>query len=668
MPYGFRIVRAMFFGVILLAVAGWFLWPIDLAGYGIPPQLQRNFHFTGLYIYAFLFSIAAYFARPVSDLFGSLVRRVSCMVPQKGAIRFIPTGVMVIVVLGLIVMVIVSMIANIYDLSVNFDGTIQQKIIHVLRAVFVYLISFIPIALGMLPVLFVYQRERIDHHPVMRQWFLQGRGGMARFAGPSTYDKHGEFGVGINTNPDDKSINGMYLGRTLFSDDFSGRDIIIEDDGHILTIGQPGSGKSVTAIWPNLALYSGSAIVIDPKGEHARMFAGHRQGSNKGGTRTENITKVTHKLEEGTVFILDPFDANGVYPSAHYNPLSEIDIESDTARKLISAISGSSIVASKGENHFWEEAARVVLDGVIAHVLSSFPRSEQTLPVVADLLMGNDPETGFADPQRFEELLVDMRMNSAAGGLPKLGASTLDDLGERARGNVIAELRTAIKWTTDPAMREHLKRSDFSFASIGRDQMTVFVALPFGFMAEQMRWLRTITEVSMRVLEDRKNKSETPILYVLDELPQYGAHLKAIKEGMVTLRSAGVKLWAFVQNMKQLDECFGRDGAKNFQSGGTVQVFGVSDEETARWVSQKLGKHRVPDKAGLLFRMVVGMREEDLVPSEEVEQVLGKTSDIQYIFRSGNPPMRLRRIAYKPLTIEGRRFKGLPLGGYYDEC
>lgn len=372
----------------------------------------------------------------------------------------------------------------------------------------------------------------------------------------------------------------------------------------------------------------------------------------------------------GRAFVLDPFNANGRYPSARYNPLSEIDVSSPNARKIISAVSTACITPSNGENRFWEDTARSMIDGVIAHVLSRYPKENHNLPFVADLLMGLDPNTGFADPGQFRKLLIDMRMNDAAGRLPQLAAAAVDDLGDRTYGNVTAELRTALKWATDPAMRPHLMHSDFTFASVGEQRTTVFIAIPFGHMVEQIRWLRTITQVSMRVLEQRSENDKKKIgrvLYVLDELPQYGAHLNAIKEGMVTLRSAGVKLWAFVQNIQQLTACFGEDGAKNFQSGGTVQVFGVSDDATAEWVARKVGSHQIELTNGILGRNVVGRREVELVPTAAVESELKKTAPIQYVFSSHGPPMRLERVAFKEMVIEGQRFNGLPLEGHYDE-
>lgn len=718
MLYGWRVIRAMLVGLVLAAVAAWLLWPVPMSS--LSPEWRSIFWrllpipaLAVFVVFIWLWAaLAATLGQLVLPPIASRLFRALVTAPPK-----VQVLVMALWGLGagsLLLWATATGLLRLWHVFFHKDAPPTSESFAELQTAGWLVVRMIaPVLVFAFPIWVVRKLETIREHPVFLRWFKQHRGGSARWAGPATYDRVWDspllqFNEGILGANTGCQLKGVYLGRTLFSDDFAPRHVVIQDDGHMLTIGQPGSGKSVTAIWPNLAMYAGSAIVIDPKGEHAKAFLGRRQDFRhtnvenswrntrndleakqrnaqpwsehereqwgrynaelrEAGTDVRNLTKA--RFHVGRAYVLDPFNANGVYPSARYNPLSEIDINSANARKLISAVSASCVVPTHGENRFWEEAARAMIDGAIAHVLTRYPREQHTLPAVADLLLGRDPETGIVSVDGFAELVAQMSGNDAAGGLPQVAAAMIADLGEKAYGNVTAELRLALKWATDPAMRIHLAASDFSFAGVGEKTTTVFIALPFGNMVEQMRWLRTIAEVSMRILEDRSEASKKEngrVLYILDELPQYGAHLKCIKEGMVTLRSAGVKLWAFVQNLQQLTDCFGEDGAKNFQSGGTVQVFGVSDDATAEWVARKIGGHRILDRKGLIRRKVVDHREADLVSAAAVEQELRKTANIQYVFSSHGPPMRLERMAFKPLSLEGNRFRGLLLEGHYD--
>src|SRR5271166_5979410 len=71
---------------------------------------------------------------------------------------------------------------------------------------------------------------------------------------------------------------GLLLGRR------QSRWIGWRDDRHVLTIAGSRAGKGVSLIIPNLLFYPGSALVIDPKGENARITAGRRgKGTAAGG-------------------------------------------------------------------------------------------------------------------------------------------------------------------------------------------------------------------------------------------------------------------------------------------------------------------------------------------------------------------------------------------------
>lgn len=63
---------------------------------------------------------------------------------------------------------------------------------------------------------------------------------------------------------------GLILGRR------EGRLIGWKDDRHVLTVAGSRTGKGVSLIVPNLLLYEGAALVIDPKGENAKITAARR--------------------------------------------------------------------------------------------------------------------------------------------------------------------------------------------------------------------------------------------------------------------------------------------------------------------------------------------------------------------------------------------------------
>ena len=377
-------------------------------------------------------------------------------------------------------------------------------------------------------------------------------------------------------------------------------------------------------------------LVMDPKGEHAKKYAPRRKQLNE------------------EVHVCDPMGITGLKP-ARYNLLSEINIHSDQGRKRLSAVSSSLILKSNSSgNKFWEESGRFILDGLMAHFLTKYPSEYHNLPSIAEAVIGKDPETKRADPELIKKLHLDMYKNDAAGGLPQTAAILISQAGERAYGIITIELLNALKWATDPYMRKQISGpSDFRFADYEHKRMTIFNVLSFGDMKEQDRWLRASANLSMRIIENFSRKPKIPILFILDELKQYGSQLDALRDGVVTLRSAGIRLWPSVQTRQQLIDCFGLDGAVDFESSATIQVYGVKDNETAKWISEKLGSRTKVNKTGFIKRKTVGKETVYLMEASTIQTTLLKDAPVQIVFPSSGLPMRLERKAFKRLRING---------------
>ena len=73
----------------------------------------------------------------------------------------------------------------------------------------------------------------------------------------------------------------------------------------------------MSLIQPNLMFYEGSALVVDTKGELARLTAARRGRGVRGGKGGLGQD----------VYVLDPFGVSGVETST-FNPLAELDLDS----------------------------------------------------------------------------------------------------------------------------------------------------------------------------------------------------------------------------------------------------------------------------------------------------------------------------------------------------
>lgn len=717
MDFGFRVIRSFVLSCVLLILYWWLF--ADTRPDWVPSLLAERYEsaFFGLVGWCLFWGAIFFIPSKAERVFDLDIEK--SLTEKYGDAALLGSWVGALV---LVVVVFWSGYSYAWGAFVTIgdtfpkDGDIASSAAlrkHVLNSILYFVRNLgIPVILFAAPLVWTYKKALLTEHPRFLELFLIGRGGSARWAGLGAYNKnHFWFPDCVMTYSNGIEYQGavnkrIYLGKTLFQDTFIPQHAGIFDDAHMLTIGATGSGKSTTALWPNLITYEGSAFVIDPKGEHARRTMGRRQSwvgwdegewahdavqdgliSSTKGTDTRKITKTTRQVGSHC-WLLDPFREVSQYPSAAYNPLSEITIEDDNARGLISAISDGCVMPEGETNAHFYESAKTILEGIIAHVMSRHAKEEQNLPFIYDLLLGmrdsleldqqfiqKEPKPpGFfeklkrkldiSDPNLLDELLIEMRTNGAAGGLPQLAANVLDRAGDRERGSIMTTVFRSIKWVSDPAMRKALQDGPFTFKkSFNRWKCsTVYIVLPERFMKEQARWMRTLINLSIAVIQQSKHREEIPTLYVLDEFPRMGGALKMIEEGVVTLRSAGIKLWPIIQNIGQLKRDYGRNW-ETFVSSSNVQLFGVNDTDTARWASERIGQALRKETKGMIRKRTVSKETIKLMTPDEIMSYCGKDSNRGIVIPVTGYPMRLERMAYKPLP----GFKGLrQLKGHYD--
>jgi len=528
----------------------------------------------------------------------------------------------------------------------------------------------IPVGVAYGAPCFEYVRDWLAEIQLIRRWFIQGRGGSARWAGPSILRRRG---MRFDHDPEQGVTgDGLFLGRSLFGETAysAGQKVGLKDNAHVITIGCPGSGKSMTALWPALALWPGPAIVLDPKGEHARETFWRRTDKSE----AQDAGNTRYHLRGGTAYKLDPFNQEPSIPGCCYDPLSEIDIDGDRARELLSAISDGCVLPEGDKNRHFVENARTIIEGVIAHVLTDETPEKRTLAYVHDLLIGLDPEFNMANPLKLEEFVNQMRQNPAAGGLCFQAATLLD---QDTRGEIMSTVQRSIKWMGDPSMRQHLAgHSAFRFADLpvtgekvrlgdrmGHRPTTIYVTMPIGpLMEAQARWLRVLTNVGLTIMRQQP-KGKVPTLFILDEFAQMGGQLKSIETGYVTLREKNVKLWIFLQDDSQPEQLFGKVWS-SFLGASNLQLFGITSPHAQRWVSEQILGSRLSQRREQ--GRVVHETTVSLWSPDEVKENLGKNINLQVVSTiDGRPPLKLERVARQPVVIEGDRFRGLDLEGHF---
>lgn len=442
----------------------------------------------------------------------------------------------------------------------------------------------------------------------------------------------------------------------------------IQDNRHLLTIAGSRAGKGTAAIVPNLLLYPGSVLVLDPKGENATLTAERRgQGRNvpDGGLGHD-------------VFVIDPFgvaDVDDAY-RAGFNPLQDLDLQSDTFIDECDAIADALVIQEgKGDNAYFYDAARLALRGYIAWVAAHADIKDRSLNEVKRLFFLPRIEVTEDNFDEIAELLADMpdvndpkmlfnQLNALmmadpdfAYGVPFQAASMLSSLDGRVFGSIMSTIQNQIGFLSSPPMSK-------TFGADGRmpdlaawkhGGQSVYLCLPAGRLHRHARFFRLFINRLMNAIEADEAVPETPALMILDEMHVLG-HMKALETAAGLIAGFGVRIWSIWQDLAQLKHIYGARWETFLGNASVFQTFGLNDMSSLEYVSKRLGtssvmsisqsEQSVGQAAKGFSAQSQSIQAAPLLAPEEVAEFFSRQSGNQLIIYPGPSPIFLERLPY----------------------
>jgi type IV secretory pathway TraG/TraD family ATPase VirD4 len=373
------------------------------------------------------------------------------------------------------------------------------------------------------------------------------------------------------------------------------------DDRHILIASGTRSGKGASIIIPNLCLWPGSAVVIDPKGENAMVTA----------RRRTNGSRFCRGMGQ-KVRILDPF--NEVKTSlddfadlkVSFNPMDMLDPAREESIDEAARIADMIVVSENSADPFWEDSGKAIIKTLQLHVASwpdYLPR-ERNLLTVRRLLMAGDAETrklmklnsDDGDiPSGLALLFQAMQRNPAFNGIVSNAGVMFEGMLRDAPRTLMSILQVACTNTDfmeSPPMQRSLARSDFSLSELKSEQQgaTLYVCLPQRFMETHFRWLRLMTSLTLTEMERHAHKPACghPVLMVLDEFPAL-RRMRLVENAAAQIAGFGVRMMFVVQTLAQLKDIYRDNWETLVANSGVKLFFGNDDHFTREYVSKLCG-------------------------------------------------------------------------------
>ncbi|MCB2077675.1 MAG: type IV secretory system conjugative DNA transfer family protein [Novosphingobium sp.] len=351
--------------------------------------------------------------------------------------------------------------------------------------------------------------------------------------------------------------------------------VLLDGEGHLITIAPTGSGKGRSCIIPALLRHDGPVIIIDPKGENAAVTGRRRREMGQ------------------QLVVLDPMGLTGS-ETGSLNPLDLIDPEAADAVDLAAMFANAMIDGSEDpRNTYWYQRAQQLLIGLILHATTNTDPAKRTFSEIRHMLsrlvaeQTPQGQAGGASSRR----AMPMRNEILRSPHPeaRLAASILQSTSDQGLGSILSMTQDGVDFLRGPLVDKATSTTSFDLAAVTRgDPLSIYLVLPPHMLESHGRLLRLWVMALLSLITRRRSKPERSTLLILDEAAQLGS-LPQLRQAITLLRGYGVQAWSFWQDVSQLRRLYPADWETMVNNCAVVQAFGALNLMASRSMAQLTG-------------------------------------------------------------------------------
>ena len=409
---------------------------------------------------------------------------------------------------------------------------------------------------------------------------------------------------------------------------------------HIMVYAMTGAGKT-TWIITMLALWRGSACIVDPKGQ---------------------ITNALAQADKREWIVFRPHETER---SAQWNPLDNIKAAMqreghDSAVKWAQRLSESLIITpAQTKTPFFADTARGYLTGLILHVLSAHEDDCHTLLFVYELavhgyrVFNNDGAIESTPKEARQILDKKLLENPEFQGAVSSSASAFINASGDTKGSLVATLLEQLKWMALPSVKFLLSATTRPLSDAkSRDDVVFAFVTPVLSLREELKPLFRVYTNFVSYTFESVPKKKGQCLFVIDEVQAMG-HNATLEVALPVARSYGLSVVAIAQDREGMKASYPQTYG-SFEGNADVVLFMATNHpDNYNYVSQALGKrthietdHRTGRKA---------YRETDVMTPDQVKRFLSPDTGNLIALRAGARALRLKIAPY---------FSELPITAY----
>lgn len=309
---------------------------------------------------------------------------------------------------------------------------------------------------------------------------------------------------------------------------------------HSFIVGRPGVGKTVlmSQIIEKIRAKQGRAVIYDFKGDYLSRFYDPQRD-----------------------IIFNPLDIR----SKGWSIFNEIESVMD-----VDAISASLIPPAGQADPFWNDAARDVFAGILHYLYQSNKRTNK------------DVWEAVTAPCKD----IAAWLQKTKGG--ERGYRYIEDASSKQAMSVMAvmmQFAKAFEYMSD-------SDGDFSIKKWLESQQAGFIFVTnYSDIKDTLRpILSLLVDLMGRKLLSLKDDYNRRIFFLLDEFGTL-QKLSTIIQLLTLSRSKGGSAWIGIQDIGQIDKLYGKELKSSIVNAcGTTAMFSVSDPDTAKFLSDKIGE------------------------------------------------------------------------------
>ncbi|EOO25444.1 hypothetical protein IIU_06185 [Bacillus cereus VD133] len=349
---------------------------------------------------------------------------------------------------------------------------------------------------------------------------------------------------------------------------------------NVLIVGGSGSGKTRFMVKPNMLQMNASFVVTDPKGTIV----------NEIGMVLKNIGKYKIKI----------FNTVKFNKSMRYNPLAYVYNEQDILKLVHTIIVNTEGEGAKKGEDFWVKAERLLYQAYLSLIVSKFPKEEQHLGTLMDLLSYStvkEDDENYKNPldYMFEQLEKEDPTHFAVKQyqLYKLAA------GKTAK-SILISCGARLAPLNIPALRDLLSKDELNLDTLGNKgrKTALFIVVPdtdetFNFIVAIM--YSQLFNMLCTIADDRyKGELPTHVRFILDEFANIGK-IPNFEKLIATIRSRNISATIILQAFAQLKDIY-KEKANIIDGNCDTSIFlGSKEKTTIKSLSEELGKETIND-------------------------------------------------------------------------